>query len=264
MLFRSVGGDIVPCGPDGFMLGYLRRNNPLLPLELNLAQSEKLLYRLYLYLLRQWRPEEHHDQRDVYSLVGANMSFVRSVLGQQGFDERFRFGAEDLDLCLQLRRELPGARLVVTPDAVVRHHFVPTLRDSVRRSRSYGRGCARLYRKWPSMRPTIFPGPVLVVALLAAAVLAWPLLIAAVAVPLILYPKGLRLAVTLRQPSCVLDAYVQLAEETYGNLGYLQGLWMHRHLVAGPTGGAAGARPPRAAAPAGSPASEQPVSSVWE
>jgi hypothetical protein len=102
---------------------------------------------------------------------------------------------------------------------------------------------------------------VLVVALLAAAVLAWPLLIAAVAVPLILYPKGLRLAVTLRQPSCVLDAYVQLAEETYGNLGYLQGLWMHRHLVPGP---AADARPPRAAAPAGSPASEQPVSSVWE
>src|ERR1700761_8263353 len=72
----GVGGDIVPCGPEGFMLGKLRRNNPLLPLELNLAQSEKLLYRLYLYLLRQWQQPEEHEKRDVYSLVGANMSFV--------------------------------------------------------------------------------------------------------------------------------------------------------------------------------------------
>ena len=24
----GVGGDIVPCGPEGFMLDYLRRNNP--------------------------------------------------------------------------------------------------------------------------------------------------------------------------------------------------------------------------------------------
>jgi glycosyltransferase involved in cell wall biosynthesis len=260
----GVGGDIVPCGPEGFMLGYLRRNNPLLPLELNLAQSEKLLYRLYLYLLRQWKPEEHHSERDVYSLVGANMSFDRSVLGEQGFDERFRFGAEDLDLCLRLPRDLPGARLVVTPGAVVRHHFVPTLRDSVRRSRSYGRGCARLYRKWPSMPLTIFPGPVLVAALLVAGVFVPPLLIAAVAVPLLLYPKGLRLAVTSRQPSAVLDAYVQLAEEAYGNVGYVQGLWMYRHLVQGPAGAAGDAQSPRAAAPAGSPAPEQPVSSVWE
>ena len=174
----GVGGDIAACGPEGFMLDYLRRNNPLLPLELNLARSEKLLYRLYLYLLRQWQPEEHHEKRDVYSLVGANMSFVRSALQRKGFDERFRFGAEDLDTCLRLPRDFPGARLVVTPDAVVRHHFVPSLRDTVRRSRSYGRGCARLYRKWPSMRPTIFPGPVLVAALLIAAIFAPLLLIA--------------------------------------------------------------------------------------
>jgi len=252
----GVGGDVVPCGPEGFMLGYLRRNNPLLPLELDLARSEKLLYRLYLYLLSQWQPEERHDRRDVYSLIGANMSFVRSALEQKGFDERFRFGAEDLDLCLQLTRGLPGARLVVTPNAVVRHHFEPTLRDNVRRSRSYGRGCARLYRKWPSMRPTIFPGPVLVAALLVAAVFVPPLLAAAIAVPLLMYPKGPRLAVTRRQPSCALDAYVQLAEEAYGNLGYIQGLWTYRHLVPGPAEPAADSQSPLAAAPAGS--------SAWE
>ena len=76
----GVGGSVVPCAPEGYMFDYLRRNNPLLPLELDLAHSEKLLYRLYLYLLRQWQSAEHHGKRDVYSLVGANMSFVRSAL----------------------------------------------------------------------------------------------------------------------------------------------------------------------------------------
>jgi glycosyltransferase involved in cell wall biosynthesis len=252
----GVGGSIVPCGQEGFMLGYLRRNNPLLPLELNLARSEKLLYRLYLYMLRQWRPEEHFEKRDVYSLVGANMSFLRNALQQKGFDERFRFGAEDLDVCLRLPRELPGARLVVTPDAVVRHHFVPSLRDTVRRSRSYGRGCARLYRKWPTMRPTIFPGPVLVAALLIAAIFVPLLLVVAVAVPPLLYPKGLRLSATLRKPACALDAYVQLAEEAYGNVGYIQGLWTYRHLLPEPARATAEAEVPRAATPVGS--------SLWE
>src|SRR6201987_2096580 len=153
------------------------------------------------------------------------MSFVRSALQRKGFDERFRFGAEDLDLCLRLPRDFPGARLVVTPDAVVRHHFVPSLRDTVRRSRSYGRGCARLYRKWPSMRPTIFPGPVLVAALLIASIFVPLLLIVAVALPLLMYPKGLRFAVLLRKPVCLFDSYVQLAEAAYGNVGYIQGLW---------------------------------------
>jgi glycosyltransferase involved in cell wall biosynthesis len=252
----GVGGSVVPCGTEGFMLGYLRRNNPLLPLELDLARSEKLFYRLYLYVLRQWRPEEHHEKRDVYSLVGANMSFLRSALQRKGFDERFRFGAEDLDVCLRLPREFPGARLVVTPDAVVRHHFVPSLRDTVRRSRSYGRGCARLYRKWPTMRPTIFPGPVLVAALLIAAVFVPLLLIAAVAIPLLLYPKGLRLSATRRKPACALDAYVQLAEEAYGNVGYIQGLWTYRHLVPEPAKPTAEAEVTHAVMPLGS--------SVWE
>ena len=231
----GAGGTVVPCAPVGYMLGYLQRNNPLLPLELNLARSEKLLYRLYLYVLAQWKLQGRHDKREVYSLVGANMSFTRDALVAAGFDERFRFGGEDLDICLRLPRDFPGARLIVTPGAVVRHHFVPTLRDTMRRSRSYGRGCARLYRKWPSMRPTFFPGPVLIIALLAAAIFFPPLLIAAVPLPLVMYPKGLHLAIARREPACVLDAYVQLAEEAAGNIGYVQGLWIYRHLVPEPT-----------------------------
>ncbi len=227
----GVGGPLVPNAPAGFMLGFLQRNNPLLPLEMNLAHSEKLLYRLYLYLLRQWTPEERHDKREVYTLVGANMSFQRDVITETGLDERFRFGAEDLDLSLQVRRRFPHGRLVTTPGAVVRHHFEPDLGDTLRRSRAYGRGCAMLYLKWPTMRPTIFPGPVLVLALLAASPF-FPFLFAlAVLLPQLMYPMGLRLAVAGTKPSCLLDAYVQLAQEAYGNIGYLQGLWRYRGFV---------------------------------
>jgi glycosyltransferase involved in cell wall biosynthesis len=227
----GVGGNVLPCAPDGFMLGYLQRNNPLLPLEVNLARSEKLLYRLYLYVLRQWKPDNRNDKRDVYSLVGANMSFRRDALLETGFDERFRFGGEDFDTCLRLLRDYPGSRLVVTPAAVVRHHFESSLHDTLRRSRSYGRGCARMYRKWPSMGPTIFPGPVLVAGLLITAIFIPPLLVAAVMLPQLMFPNGLRLALTLRRPACALDAYVQLAEEAYGNVGFVQGLWAYRNLV---------------------------------
>jgi len=248
----GVGGSVVPCAPAGFMLGYLQRNNPLLPLDLSLARSQKLPYRLYLYVLGQWKSQERDDKRDVYSLVGANMSFLRSALLETEFDERFRFGAEDLDLCLRMPRDYPGSRLVVTPAAVVKHHFVPSLRDTLRRSKGYGRGCARLYRKWPSMRPTIYPGPVLVLALLVAAVFFPPLLIAAVLLPQLMYPKGLRLAVTLRRPAAALDAYVQLAEEATGNVGYVRGMWTYRHLVPEPATAAAAAQKPRGNAPVGS------------
>jgi hypothetical protein len=84
------------------------------------------------------------------------------------------------------------------------------------------------------MRPTIFPGPVLVLALLVASIFVPYLLAAIVVLPQLMYPKGLQLAVSRRQPSCLLDAYVQLAQEAYENVGYVQGLWQYRGIVAEP------------------------------
>jgi glycosyltransferase involved in cell wall biosynthesis len=228
----GVGGPLVPEAPEGFMLGFLGRHNPLLPLEMNLGHSEKLLYRLYLYALRQWVPEQPQGMREVYTLVGANMSFPRAAIAEVGADERFRFGGDDLDICLRLRRRFPEGRLVVTPRAVVRHHFDRSLGDTLRRSRAYGRGCAMLYLKWPTMRPTFFPVPVLVLVLLVASIAFWPLLAVAVVLPQLTYPMGLRNAVTSKQLSCLLDPYVQLAQETYGNVGYVQGLWRYRGFEA--------------------------------
>jgi glycosyltransferase involved in cell wall biosynthesis len=233
----GVGGPVLPAADGGFLLGYLERHNPLQPLELSLARSDKIGYRFFLYLKRQWTAGEAHGRRDVYSLVGANMSFRRQAVIDAGwFDERFRFGAEELDLCRRMAHVFPSGRLLFTPEARVVHHFEPAVRDTLRRSRSYGFGTARLCRKWPDMRPTLFPWPALVLAMLAASVNVPLLAVAALAAPQFLYPGSLRTALSQRRTGCLLDAYLQLAQEAWGNVGFLHGLWTFRHLVPLPAG----------------------------
>lgn len=228
----GVGGPVLPAARDGFVLGYLERNNPLKPQEANLAKSNKLAWRLKLYLRRQWTQADESPLREVYSFAGANMSFLRQALIEVGqFDERFRFGGEELDLCMRIRRAFPSGRLTFIPEARVAHHFKSSMRDTLRRSRSYGRGSARLYRKWPSLPPTFFPGPLLVLALLILSGRLRPFAVAAVAMPHLLYPRGLRHAVLSRSGASLLDAYIQLAQETCEDIGFLEGLWLFRHLV---------------------------------
>ncbi len=228
----GVGGPVLPHVPGGFLAGYLQRHNPLRPLELSLARSNSLGYRFLLYLRQQWAAADACGPRDLYALVGANMSFRRQAVIDAGwFDERFRFGAEELDLCRSLAQAFPSARLVFTPEARVVHHFEPFVRDTLRRSRLYGFGSARLYRKWPSMRPTFFPWPVLVLAMLMASVFFPPLAAAALAAPLLLYPRALRTALSRRRAGCLLDAYLQLGQEACEDAGFLHGLWIFRHFA---------------------------------
>lgn len=227
----GVGGPVLPEAPPSFTGGFISRHNPLRPLELNLTKSNKLSYRFYLYLKQQVASAQSHDQRAVYALVGANMSFRRQAVIDAGwFDERFRFGGEESDLCHTLGHVYPASRLLFTPSARVVHHFEPSLRDTLRRSRSYGVGSARLFRKWPSMRPTFFPWPVLVLALLLSSVVLPFLAVVALAAPQALYPSSLRMALTQRKAACLLDAYVHLGQEACGNIGFLHGLWTFRHF----------------------------------
>lgn len=228
----GTGGSILPAGHYGFITHYLERNNPLMPQEANLAKSDRLIYRLKLYLLRQWTRTDEFAPREVYSFAGANMSFLRQALIRVSqFDERFRFGGEELDLCIRLRRMFPSKRLVFVPSAQIGHHFEPSMHAILRRSRAYGYGSARLYRKWPSMPPTFFPGPLLVLVMLLLSKRFRPLAMAAVVIPHLLYPKGLHYAISSRSGVSLVDAYMQLAQETCGNIGFLEGLWLFRHIV---------------------------------
>jgi glycosyltransferase involved in cell wall biosynthesis len=228
----GLGGAVVPVPGHGFMLGFLSRHNPLMPLGLELGHNESLGYRVLVYLRGQWRgPRPPVRRQPVYSLVGANMSFPKARLLAVGmFDERFRFGGEDFDLCRRLAGRFPAAALVYEPDARINHHFKPDIGDTLRRSRAYGRGAARLMRKWPTMRPTFFPAPVVVALVLALSTWMPLAALAAVVLPHLIYVSSSRAALCNRRISWLLDPYIQLAQEAWNNVGLVEGMWIHRRF----------------------------------
>jgi GT2 family glycosyltransferase len=228
----GLGGPLLVRPNPGVILSYLARHNPLDPQELELAKSNKITYRFYLYIRRQWAPLQQRGRREVISFASANMSVRRqAIIEVGGFDERIRFGSEDEDLCRRLARTFPAGRLVFDPEARVVHHFKPSLRDMLRRSRAYGRGSALMYRKWPHVRPTFFPFPVTALAMLALSVRFPALIVVAILLPHAFYPKGLRAAVSQRSALCLLDPYMQLAQETCDDFGFLEGLWRFRNFA---------------------------------
>jgi glycosyltransferase involved in cell wall biosynthesis len=227
----GVGGPLLVSGDSGFLTEYLRRHNPLKPQELALTKSNRLPYRLYLYIRQQWILSEYTGQRDVFSFAGANMSVQKRAFFEiGGFDERIRFGSEDEDLCRRLLHTFPTSRLVFTPDARVLHHFKSSLRDTLRRTYAYGRGSALMYRKWPNVRPTFFPGPVLVMIMLGFSIRFPYLAVGAILMPQALYPKGIRLAAKEHAMQYILDPYLQLIQESCDDIGFVDGLWRYRHL----------------------------------
>jgi len=224
----GVGGPVLVAGPRRYLSGYLERNNPLVPLELDLAKSTGLGYRFLRYLRRGAAPAPA-GRRAVYSLVGANMAFRADALGAAGrFDERFRFGAEELDVCLRLRDRFGPASLRFEPKAVVRHHFDTRPGALLRRHRAYGVGIARLRRKRPELPPTFYPFPLLVAVLLGRSRHGRSWLLGAALVPQLLFARGLRAAAGERSAWPLLDCYVRLAEEASTDLGVAAGTWRYR------------------------------------
>lgn len=227
----GVGGVIHSCPGAGFMYSYLKRRNRHEPLDLDLAKSERVPYRFYLYLRRQWTSAKVSEKRDVYAFAGANMSFDRhAFLAVGGFDERFRDGAEEQDLCRRIMNAFPGGRLVFVPQASVVHHFAASLRATLKRNYAYGRGAAQLYHKWSTLRPTFFPGPVVLLITMGLAIRFPELVIALLAAPQVMYPCGIRSTLRDHKLSRLMDSYVQLAQETWEDMGYINGLWNFRHF----------------------------------
>ncbi|GAA0964279.1 glycosyltransferase [Actinocorallia libanotica] len=211
----GVGGPIVQAGAGGYAARFMKRNHRHVPLELALTEQKGIAGRFLRYLRGQWQPPEAGERRYVHAFCGGNMSYRKSALEEaDGFDEDFRYAAEEEDLA----RRLDG-RLLFLPDAIVEHHGVPSLFG---RSLAYGHGNAMHYRKWPSVRPTIFPWPVLM-AVLAVAAVRFPVLAFSAVLPLLLYP-GWGRAAFRGQPVAVADPYVRLLQEGLENAGFVRGL----------------------------------------
>jgi glycosyltransferase involved in cell wall biosynthesis len=224
----AVGGRVVPESQSGFVRRFLTANNPLTPLSAQLLESAGLGFRLRLYLARMLTGDGAPGVgRDLYSVVGANMAFRRELLFElDGFDEAFRFGSEEEDLCLRAHGRPGGAHITYAQDAVVHHWFRPSLGDGIRRSRAYGRGNARRYLKHRHTRLIVYPAPVLVATVAAVSLArrrprALPL--AAVA-PLLLYPRWWSQAFRRRSWEPLTYPYLLLAQEAAGMLGELDGL----------------------------------------
>ena len=222
----AVGGPVIPSSGPGLVVSYLTRHNPIQPQELELATDYNVPYRFWLYVKRQWRQAGPAHRRQVIAMPSANMSVLRqALLDIGGFDERIRFSAEDDDLCRRLSYAFPQSRLIIEPAAEVVHHFKPSLRDTLRRSRAYGQGSAVMFCKWPEVRPTLFPFPLAVAALLVASFWLPGLAAAALLLPHLLYPQGLRYAVARHHAPSLLDAYFQLLQEACENYGFATGWW---------------------------------------
>jgi glycosyltransferase involved in cell wall biosynthesis len=227
----GVGGEATPASGGGYLGGYLERNNPLAPLEIDLAADNRIAYRFALYLLRNVK-RAPSGERTVQAFATANGAFRTAALRQiGGFDEGFRSdeGGEDLDVCLRIGDAYGPGALRFEPSAVIHHHFDTDRRAFFRRYRSYGMGAARLYCKRADLAPTIFPFPALIAGLLVWSRGRVSRLTVAAVLPQLLFPNGWRNALRRRSLAPLLDCYLRLAEETNLNLGFFVGLWRCRH-----------------------------------
>lgn len=221
----GAGGRVAPESARAFVRRYLRANNPLEPLGVELLESHNLGYRLLLYVMRE--ALGNHPSDEIYACAGANMALRRSaILEVGGFDEEIRFSPEDEDLCRRLHQRRGGALLRYVPAAVVVHHFDERVRDIFRRSRSYGNGTARLVRKYDEVHPIVFPVPCATIAALAFSLLARRKRVggASALLPLAGYPRWAGEAVRQRSLEPVLYPYVKALAELATMVGEWDGL----------------------------------------
>ena len=223
----AVGGRVLPGGPDGFILRYLTARNPLVPLSAELLEAGGARDRLRRYLrgvVGGERPLAAGDP--LYSVVGANMAFRRRRIAEWGgFDEAFRFGGEEEDLCRRAHARASGARVIYQPSARVVHRFEPSLRDTLRRSRAYGRGNARAALKHEDVRLIIYPFPLLWLGVVAGGALTRRSSLALLGMlgPLLTYPRWLAEISGPPSMQALSYPYVQLAQELSTMRGEIDG-----------------------------------------
>ena len=224
----GVGGATSVARVETWVHRYLAIYNPLAPLEVELATSASLLFRLALYLRRMWSVPTTGEARAVYSFPGANMSFRREVLDRVGgFDPEMRFGGDDEHICRLVRELGPRSVLWFVPEAEVLHDYVGTLRDVWRRNSAYGRGHARAFLSDPSKRwPILFPAPAVALgslAMLRSGSVARRAA-AVVALSQVLFPQGLLAAARDGRPADLAFGFVRFVEESAHDAGIVSGI----------------------------------------
>jgi len=229
----GVGGPLTTDDDQSITLRYLKHNPPFTPFENSTLKSKNLFQRFGIYLknLTGFGHKPKNNRRSVFALIGGNMSFRKSALLKVGlFDERFRFGGEDVDICIRLNK-LQNDCLWFMPRAKINHQLDSHLRDTLRRSKnSWGIGLARLSKKHDDFKILPYPFPIIILLSLLLGIINPWLLFTPFVLILFVYSVGLRVALRKLRGSVepLLYGYIQFLQELYCNIGYVIGLYKFR------------------------------------
>jgi glycosyltransferase involved in cell wall biosynthesis len=217
-----IGGLVEPFETDTFNRRYVAFRRPLSHQEAEIAESAGFWPRL-LHQLSP--PRMRPDPRPVYFTVGANMSVrVDAARGAGGFTDA-RGAGEEESLARPLRSKFGPQTVQLFPNIVMRHNFDPSLRDTFRRSRSYGRTKGR---DWVRDRDIPTLAPLLPCATLVAVVVAVVSPVSSVVLlalsPYVLYRRWFTWLRAGGSREAIVYPYVQAGEDLANNVGFVQGV----------------------------------------
>jgi glycosyltransferase involved in cell wall biosynthesis len=218
-----IGGLVEPFETDTFNRRYVAFRRPLRHQEAQLGEGVGFWPRLRYQL---FPPAMRPDIRPVLFTVGANMSVRVSAAREAGGFSENRGAGEEESLARPLRAHFGPGTVQLFPNIVMYHDFHPSLRDTFRRSRSYGRGSGREWvrdRDIPSLAPlvpcaAIVAGAVAIVSPLSGLALF-------VLSPYVLYRRWFTWRREGRRREAVLYPYVQAVEDIANNAGFAEGAW---------------------------------------
>jgi glycosyltransferase involved in cell wall biosynthesis len=230
LVWRSVGPDVTMIGglvepfeTDTFNRRYVAFRRPLHHQEAEIDENAGFWTRL-IYQLSP--PKVKLEPHAVFFAVGANMSVRVSAARQVGGFSDIRGAGEEESLARPLRSKYGTNTVQLFPAIVMRHDFQPSFRDTLRRSRHYGRTSGREWmrdRGLPSLSP-LFPCAILIAGVIAFVSPLWALIVLVLS-PYVLYRGWVTSLKSGRPLEVMLYPYAQASEEVANNVGFVQGVW---------------------------------------
>jgi glycosyltransferase involved in cell wall biosynthesis len=218
-----IGGIVEPLETDTFNRRYVAYRRPLRHQEASVSEAAGVWARL-LYQLAP--PIRGSEPRSVFFTVGANMSIRVSAARDIGGFAEYRGAGEEESLARPLRSKFGPDTVRLFPQIVMHHNFDASLRDTLRRSRSYGRTSGREWvrrRHIPSLSP-LMPGAAVVAGIVA--VISPPsALIVLLLSPYVLYRHWYTWLREGGAREALVYPYVQASEDLANNVGFIQGAW---------------------------------------
>ncbi len=154
------------------------------------------------------------------------MSVRTDAARQAGGFTEVRGAGEEESLARPLRAQFGPETVQLFPNIVMRHNFHPSLRDTLRRSRNYGRTNGSDWVRdhdIPSISP-LLPCAALVAGLIAVISPVTSLVVLALS-PYVLYRRWYGWLKTRGVRESIAYPYVQASEDLANNVGFVQGAW---------------------------------------